>query len=62
MPVMCAGGVCVSCALVSVSWVCPGIWGERRLDLVFFCVCKGMSGVLVLWLIGGVCLVALDFP
>jgi len=44
-----AGGLWVSCALVSVFWVCPGFWGETRLNWVVFCVWQDMSGVLVLW-------------
>jgi len=36
--VLCVLGVCVCRASVSVSWVCPCVWGERRFDCAVFCV------------------------
>jgi len=59
---MCAGWLCVCCAVVSVIWMCPDVWGERRLDLVVFCVWPSMFGTLVLLRIGVVCLVAWGLP
>ena len=40
---MCAGWLYVSCAVVSVIWMCPCVWGEGRFDLVVFCVWPSMS-------------------
>lgn len=58
---MCAGWLSVSCAVVSVIWKCPGVWGERRLFLLFFSVWQYTSAILAQWWIGGVCLVVWGF-
>jgi len=45
--VVCSVGVCVSCTVVSVSWVWLGFCGERGFYCAVCCVWQGFPGALV---------------